>query len=238
MTDEVQSQQEETTTSTESQTVETTTTEQTLIQTEAAKPEIPAKFLKDGTPDYDALTKAYTELEKKIGSKVPVADIAEYDFQFQTADEWDVEQLEAFKGQAKEWGLSKDQFNNAMALYEQNITAVLDQYVPNVERAQVVLQDHWGNDYGSNMKSAAHAIETFYPDALNDHELSSNPKFIKVMAEIGKQLKEDNAPSTVNTGTGARLSKLEVEALIARPDYRTNKEVQHIVTAWYESKKS
>jgi len=235
MTDEVQSPQEETTTPIDSPSVETTTTEQTLIQTEASKPEVPSKFLKDGAPDYDALTKAYTELEKKIGSKVPVADVSEYDFQFQTADEWDVEQLEAFKGQAKEWGLSKDQFNNAMALYEQNITAVLDQYAPNAERAQVALQDQWGNDYGSNMKSAAHAIETFYPEALNDPELGSNPKFIKVMAEIGKQLKEDNAPSTVNTGTGASLSKLEVEALMARSDYTSNKEVQKQVRSWYES---
>jgi hypothetical protein len=214
--------------------VETSTTE-TLIQSEVSKPEIPSKFLKDGQPDYDAMTKAYVALESKLGSKVPVSDSTEYDFAFQNPDSWNQDEFAAFKDQAVQLGLSKEQFNSAMSLYEQNMNAVLDQYAPSAEKAQSTLQTNWGDQYDANMKSAAKAIETFYPDAFNDPELGSNAKFIQVMSKIGQQLKEDSAPSAVNTGKGTGVSKLEIEALMARPDYLTNQEVQKTVTAWYEA---
>lgn len=213
--------------------VESVSTEGTLLQTDASKPEIPGKFLVDGQPNYDALTKAYVEMEKKMGSKMPVSNSSEYDFQFQAPDQWDMNEFDSFKNQAKELGLSKEQFNTAMSLYEQNMQAAIDKYSYTPEKAQNQLQEIWGNDYDTNMKSAQAALKAFVPADFDLSGIGNDPKAIQILSIIGKNLKEDNAPSAVNTGVGSGMSKLQIEEMMARPDYFTNREVQKIVGNWY-----
>lgn len=194
---------------------------------------IPDKFLVNGEPDYNKLTQSYLELEKRIGTKVPVSDSAEYDFKFQAEDLWDTEQYEAFKGTAAELGLSKDQFNAAMQLYEQNMTEVISQLTETPEKCSEELQQSWGKEYDTNLKSAFNAFQAYAPEGLNIDDIGNNPKVIKLLANIGKQMGEDPGINTQSTTRGTSMSKLEIQELQSRPDYWTNREVQNIVSKWY-----
>lgn len=194
---------------------------------------VPEKFLVDGKPDYEKLVKSYTELEKHLGSKIGVSSADEYDFQFQEPDNWDSEQFTAFKEQAKEWGMSKDQFNNAMALYEESMLQVVEQNRQTPEKAEAALKEVWGKNYESKMQNAGKALAQFGSDEIDINVIGNNPEVIKLLSIIGSQLGEDAIVPASKSLPGAGLSKLEIDALMARPDYFENKEVQTMVSNWY-----
>jgi hypothetical protein len=210
------------------------TTESTLSQGQDTV-SIPEKFLVNGEPDYNKLAQSYLELEKRIGTKVPVTDANEYDFKFEAEDRWDIEQFQEFKNTASELGLSKDQFNTAMKIYEQNMNAVIDSFTETPEKCSAQLQQEWGNDYEPNLKLAYNAFQTFAPQGLNIDEIGNNPTMIKLLASIGQQIGEDRGLNTQAAVKGSGLSPLEIQEYMARPDYYTNREVQKIVSEWYAS---
>ncbi|BBL56997.1 hypothetical protein [Methylomonas koyamae] len=204
------------------------------VESNVSEIKVPDKFLVDGQPDYQKLTKSYIELEKHIGAKAPVTDPAEYDFQFQNPDQWDAQGLEEFKKFAVEKGYSKEQFNDALALYEQNVSKMLENIVETPQKATATLKEKWGNDFDGNLKDAFKAFNTFAPEGFDIHSIGNNVPALELLAHIGKQLKEDNIPSTTSSSP-TKMSKLEVEELMRSSDYLENREKQRIVTEWYNS---
>jgi hypothetical protein len=205
-----------------------------LTQQEDQSLQVPSKFLVDGKPDYTKLTQSYIELEKRIGSKVPVSDANEYEYAFQDENNWDQERLAEFKQQAVEMGMSKDQFKSALGLYEKNISEVIDQYVQTPEKAETQLKDAWGTEYDANMKSAQKAFKAFVPADIDVFRIGNNPDVIQILAAIGKQMGEDKGPGLDKSqNADTTMSKLEIEDLMKRPDYWQNQEVQRIVSSWY-----
>jgi hypothetical protein len=196
---------------------------------------IPEKFLVNGEPDYDRLTKSYLELEKKIGTKIGVSDPTEYDFKFQNEDSWNAEQFNDFKQKAVELGLSKEQFNFAMGVYEQNVQQLVESFTPSADKTTALLQQEWGKDFESNLTLAFNAFNAFAPEGIdvNDPAIGNNPSVIKLLSSIGRQMGEDSGINTNADVKGSGVSPLEIQEYMARPDYFTNKEVQKIVSEWY-----
>jgi hypothetical protein len=211
-------------------------TEQTSEQsTETDYSYIPEKFLEDGKPNFEKLSKSYSELEKKLGGKVPVSSPDEFDFQFQNPDQWDAKGLEDFKNFAVEKGFSKEQFNDALSLYEQNVTQMLDALTPSAEKTEQVLRQEWGKSFDKNMNLAAKAFNTFAPEGFDVNSIGNDPNVFKLLSAIGAQLNEDSIPNSHSVNVGSKMSKLEIEEILKSPDYRTSKEKQKIVSSWFES---
>ena len=209
---------------------------QESLLTQEPSVQVPSKFIKDGNPDYESLTKSYVELEKKLGSKIPVADPIEYDFEFKDQSLWDSQVYDQFKQQAVEMGLSKDQFNSALSIYEDQISGLLDSQIQSPERAQSELQSRWGKDFDSNMKLAQKAFKEFVPADYDVNKIGNNPDVIELLSYVGRQLNEDTGPSIERTSsTKQSLSRLEIEEYMKRPDYWQNNEVQNIVSNWYNN---
>jgi hypothetical protein len=194
---------------------------------------IPEKFLEDGKPNIEKLSKSYSELEKKLGGKVPVSSPDEFDFQFQNPEQWDTKGLEDFKNFAVEKGFSKEQFNDALSLYEQNVSQMLDAFTPTPEKAVSVLKQEWGKSFDRNMQLAGKAIDTFAPSGFDISSIGNDPNVIKLLSAIGSQLTEDSIPNSHSVNAGSKMSKLEIEEILKSPDYRTSKEKQKIVQEFY-----
>ena len=235
--DNISTENSQTSTETSGSAQQTQVSQDSLLSQGQGQVGIPEKFLVDGQPDYEKLTKSYLELEKKFGTKVAVSDPNEYDFKFQQEDQWDLEQFNAFKATASELGLSKEQFNTAMQLYEQNISQLVESYTPTAEKTNAVLEKEWGKDFEPNLKLAFNAFQAFAPEGvdINDPAIGNNPQVIKLLASIGRQMGEDSGISTATTAKGSSVSPLEIQELMSRSDYWTNKEVQKIVQNFYSS---
>jgi hypothetical protein len=196
---------------------------------------VPEKFMKDGEPDFEKLTKSYTELEKKIGVKAPATSITDYQYEFQKPEDFDMDGFEAFKGIALEQGLTPKQFETVIGLYENSVSAMLSDLRPSAEKASEVLSQEWGDEMDSNMKSAFKAFKQFAPDDLSIDVVGNDPNVIRLLANIGKKMNEDNGLNTGKVGNASKMSKLEIDEMMRSSDYFDNREKQKIVTDWYNS---
>lgn len=191
---------------------------------------VPAKFLKDGNPDWENFAKSYTNLEKKLGSKpnTPPSTIDEYDYKPQ-AYEVDDEAFTAFREEALSKGLSKDQFKWAMERFEQAIQPMLI----NPDKTEETLKEAWGKDYKNNLGSARKAFDEFAPSDLSmEDPIFNHPSVLKLLARIGSELGEDSTPPKSGGGSGG-LNKAEIEAIVASRDYWDNPEKQQQVANWF-----
>lgn len=196
---------------------------------------VPEKFLKDGEPDFEKLAKSYTELEKKIGAKAPAIDVADYKYEFQKPEDFDMDGFEAFKGIALENGLTPKQFETVIGLYENSVSAMLDDLRPSAEKASQILSEEWGDDMSVNMKSAFRAFKQFAPDDLDINAVGNDPNVIRLLANIGKKMNEDTGFSKNYSNANTKMSKLEVDEMMRSSDYFENREKQKIVSEWYNS---
>lgn len=207
----------------------------TEVSTEVSNELIfPEEFYVDGQPDLTKLSTSYKELTEKVSQFQSVADIKDYDFNFESPDAWDEESFTEFKTLAKDLGLSKDQFSGAMKLYERNVSQLMEKLAPSADTAKNVLSKEWGNQFDTNIKSASLAFQKF-GQGIDKEELGNNPAMYKLLANIGKQLSEDKLSTTLKSSPSAGYTKLQIQEMQQRPDYWTNTEVQKIVTDWYNN---
>lgn len=219
-----------------------TTTEQT---TEPAGEfdYVPSKFMnEDGSPDYEKLANSYSELEKKIGSKIGVESIEDYSYEWGSgASPEDLAEDEVYQAAVQEMydlGLSQDQFAGVMGQYESTLMDIVEQLVTSPEAAQEQLTEAWGNDYETNLTAARTAFDSFAPEGLDINSGAFNdPAVLQLLASIGAQMGEDTRPVASNQAT-AGMSQTDVELIMQEEDYYTNDEKQAKVAAYFNSKNS
>lgn len=195
---------------------------------------VPKKYLKDGKPDLEGLSKAYSSLEKKLGQKglIVPEDVAEYEYTPSSEALFDSEEKSnSFKAEAQKAGLSKEQYAFVMGQYENlMINMGFD-----AASSEAVLQKEWGDNYKTHVKQAQRAFEEFAPsDVSLDDPILNHPTVIKLLARFGQELGEDS--QTVVKGSASRpagMSKDDVIAIMKEKDYYNNPAKLKLVSDWY-----
>lgn len=216
--------------------IETKTEESTEVKTEEDTFDwVPKKFMRDGKPDFKALEKARSNLEKKLGQKgVSLApeSIDEYDFKLETF-QTDDEVTNTFKQEALEAGLSKQQYEFVMKKYEANI----GNFINTPEKASKVLKETWGDDYNENMALAFKAFDAVVPSDISLNDIGNDPKIIKILAAIGRDLGEDTSVRAPSLREPV-ITQKEIEALMMTPEYhQAGSETRNKVTNWFKNQK-
>lgn len=162
------------------------------------------------------LAKSYVELEGKLGKSVvlPAQDASAEDWQKfyervgrpKAADEYAIdrgsapdEQVKAFKALAHEAGLTNAQANKMWKDLQKSSDAqrqaALEQYTARAKESDALLRKEYGALYDGKMADARKAYATVFDTDLQkeiaEAGLAANPRFIRVMAELGAQLKDD-----------------------------------------------
>lgn len=200
--------------------VQTETQTPAAVETSAATPPaaseddyswVPAKFMVDGKPDFKNLAKGHANLEKKLGTKVvnlAPEDVAEYAYEPQKL-QFDEASTTAFKGKAKELGLSTAQYTALMAEYE----TAIDNVVMSRDKSEAMLKESWGKEFDGNINAARRAFDEFAPSDLNMEDPALNhPSVLKLLARIGADLSEDSTPAKAETAAGT--TQAEIDALM------------------------
>ncbi len=236
MTEETNQPAEEQTTEV-SQDVSESTQQSTEQPTEQATEQnydyVPKKFLVDGKPDFENLSKSYQALEKKLGAKGSFAPETVDEYAYTPSNiEIDPEKSTAFKTAALEAGLSAKQYEFVMSQYEQEINAIMG----SPEASEATLKADWGNQYQGNLSAARKAFDVYAPsDVSIEDPIFSHPAVLKVLARMGADLSEDNTPPK-GGGSTSTMSQEKVDALMASPDYYDNLDKQAQVSAWFAKK--
>jgi len=190
---------------------------------------VPAKFLRDGKPDFQNLAKSYQSLEKKIGTKGNFApdsvDAYEYTPKSIQLDE---ESNKAFKEDALKAGLTPAQYQWALEQYEK----AHEQTTDTPEKAKAYLEKQWGDDYDKNVQNAINAFETYVPSHIPIEVIGNNPFIIDILSRIGSELGEDVTPVR-SSGGAVGQSKDDIQKLMGEPDYWKNSKKQAQVAEWY-----
>lgn len=179
----------------------------------------------DGVKAAEALAHATKKLSEK-GMLPPEAPDG-YTFELGESPLFDEESINEARAAFHEMGLPAQYAEPLMKLYEQRVNEVMkavegmkgpDVNQFTVENAEKTLRETWGNSFDKELASANKAIKAFYKGDLSQNvELANNPVFAQIMAEVGKQLSEDSAPS--NTPPQPSVTDAEMEAIMARPTY-------------------
>lgn len=195
---------------------------------------VPKKFMKDGKPDWEGLTKSYQHMEKKASSKglIVPEDISEYEWTSNAPIAYSEEAINAFKADAQKAGMTKEQYAFAMGKYEE----VMTQAGLNADASAHALQKVWGDEYEDNLNLARKGFEEFAPSDVNKNDpIFNHPTVLRLLAKIGAEMGED----TQSSGKASRpsaMTKEDIEAIQKSPDYWSNKNSQEKVRQWYESK--
>lgn len=176
---------------------------------------------------------AYAELEKRMkDTGLPPAGEADYKFvppKGKEALDMDAAGSAKFRKQAHAMGLTQKQYQGVMEAY----VGVLDDLAVRgiqmgADKAAEELQQSWGPKaepkFKANLALAYKAFNAFADkDDLEQIDMiGNNPTYLRVLAKIGRELRED-------TGVGADTiqSKESVEALMKDPAYFDDKHPRH-----------
>lgn len=197
---------------------------------------VPKKFLKDGKPDWEALTKSYQHMEKKASQKgvlVP-EDVAEYEWAGNAPVSIDPEQANAFKAEAQKAGLTKEQYAFVMDKYAE----VMTNTGFSADASAHALKKVWGEEFQANVNLARRAFDEFAPSDMNmDDPIFNHPTVVRLLARMGQELGEDSQSQVKGKTTrSSGLSEEEVRSIQSSSDYWNNPEKQAKVRQWYESK--
>lgn len=117
---------------------------------------------------------------------------------------WDAEAVEVLGRKAWELGVPKEAFAGIVSEFAaRSAEAQKAAQAAEVERVAGVetqLKEVWGDQYGTNMKSAVSAVETLAKMAgiggdeaqavVNDPVIGSNPVMIRLLAQMGAMLEQ------------------------------------------------
>jgi len=162
------------------------------------------------------LAKSYVELEGKLGKSVavPAQDAAQEDWDRfyekvgrpKSADDYAIEKgtmpdefVKAFKAMAHESGLTTQQANALFKKFsgtqQQQQQAALEQMTAKMKATDVLLRKEYGAQYDTKLADAKKAFGKLFDDSLKaeltNAGLANDSRFIKVLAELGGQLRDD-----------------------------------------------
>lgn len=190
----------------------------------------------DGQIDMAASAKklgeAYGALSQKLGQPPAVpANASEYSFDIpeQYKDvAMDETMSAAFRERAHKAGLSVEQYQFVMGEYFSLVPEMLNGAAQKTaDQARSALQQVWGteSEYTAGVSAAQRAMHGL-PSGLAEEAvqagLGTNPAFIKIMAALGKEMREDRPPRT-----GTASAATNVDSLMASEAYRDRKHPQH-----------
>lgn len=182
--------------------------------TGAAQATIPDKFVVknaageiDHKATLDKLYPSYTELEKRAGQGalgMPPATADEYKLELAAGEtklpELDAQISKDFRAHAKAMGLNQAQYNQMVRVGN----AIIEQVVGGVEQANIAqirtgLIEHYGSEKAYT-KALGDAFTAYgaYADEADMAEIDSignNPAFIRVMARVRADMREDRVPN-------------------------------------------
>lgn len=209
----------------------------TEVQAEPAAEEpdfsfVPAKFLKDGKPDWERLVKAHKHAESlasKKGLLVP-QDVSEYEWQGNAPIQINEEQANAFKAEAQKVGLTKEQYAFVMDKYAE----VMTNTGFSADASAHALKKVWGEEFQSNVNLARRAFDEFAPSDMNmDDPIFNHPTVVRLLARMGQELGEDSQSTKGSTGYSA-MTKAQVDELMKAPDYWRDASKRKAVEDWYK----
>jgi hypothetical protein len=206
---------------------------------------IPEKYRvakEDGTLDLEAssrkLAEAYGHAEKRIGSgDVPPKTAEEYQVTVPDAfkETWNPEQDDSFKefrGKALEAGMTQKQLDLVMGQYFAMLPHLAGAKAEvTAESATAELQKTWATeaDFKRNVTNALTGAQALaqksgisMDEIMSPGGLGNNPLFLKLMAAIGPEFREDTAP-----GGGTSLSAENVDDMMRSEAYRDQRHKDH-----------
>ena len=167
--------------------------------------------------DWKDIAKSYVELEKKHGGSVqiPGSDASQEDWakfydrvgRPKSPDEYAIDRgkaddglVKAFKKAAHEAGLSSTQadriFKELNGFTQSSKQAETEQYTARMKEADLLLRKEYGPQYDARLADARKAYETLFDEDLRGDiaasGIASNPRFIKVLAALGPQIRGDS----------------------------------------------
>jgi hypothetical protein len=193
---------------------------------------VPEFYVKNGEPDYKGLAEGYKNLQKKLSTKdaLPAQSVEQYEYEFGEGFDIDSERVESFKQDALQMGLSPKQYQDVMNKY----LDVVGQFAPSQEKAETALKAEWGESFDENLLAANrvwHQVQG--QDAAIPVDLGNHPEFIKFLAKLAPDFKEDSVSIKEST-TGSEYSSLNIEELRSRPDRWTNPKVAQAISEYYD----
>lgn len=146
---------------------------------------------------------------------------------------WDAEAVEVLGRKAWELGVPKEAFAGIVSEFAaRSAEAQKAAQAADVERVAGVetqLKEVWGDQYGTNMKSAVSAVETLAKMAgiggdeaqavVNDPVIGSNPVMIRLLAQMGAMLGDVPAKGLNRSGGAAAGGKVEAERIMNDPSH-------------------
>lgn len=146
---------------------------------------------------------------------------------------WDAEAVEVLGRKAWELGVPKEAFagivNEFAARSAEAQKAAQAAEVERVAGVETQLKEVWGDQYGTNMKSAVSAVETLAKMAgiggdeaqavVNDPVIGSNPVMIRLLAQVGAMLGDVPAKGLNRSGGAAAGGKVEAERIMNDPSH-------------------
>lgn len=209
----------------------------------------------DGTLDLEAssrkLAEVYASAEKRIGTgDLPPKAAEEYAVTVPDAfkETWKPEEDQGFKDfrtKAHEAGLTQKQMDLVMGQYFEMApqlvagAAILDAQAGAAELKKVWSTDadfsrNIGNAFAATTAIAAKAGLSI--DSIMSSPLGNNPDFLRLMAVLGPELKEDNNPGGDVLGSQDAVNDLMASEAYTNPRHKDHDKVSAQVRAYFEKK--
>lgn len=166
--------------------------------------EVPAKYwdAEKGEVNYTAWAKSTTELETRMRAYgLPPKEASEYKFEVpkelkEAGVDLEPTQTKAFQGKAHELGLTQKQYEGVMGAYFEQLGTLADQTKAfSEQKCMAALKEHYKTDeaVAENVKLAFNAYSAYADDKEMEeiNAVGNIPAVIRVLAKIGKELKED-----------------------------------------------
>lgn len=211
----------------------------------------------DGSLDFEAsarkLAEAHGHLEKRLGAgDVPPKEVADYQFQVpESMGEYKPTEdpgMQAFLADAHKVGLTQAQLDTVMQHYFQ-VAPTLAGAAQEIGREQATeaLQKVWGSDEREFQRNAglAHVATSAAAeragvsmDEVEAAGLGNNPVFLRLMASLGAEFREDKGAgkTTYSTFGEEDIRQLEMSEAYSNPRHPDHDKVSQRVKAWYEKK--
>ena len=173
----------------------------------------------------DALAKSYTELESELGKRVriPSQDASAEEWQKyyervgrpKTADDYAIDRgktddaiVRSFKAAAHEAGLTVAQaekvFGSVRDVTDSGQKLRMEQYTARMKEADAMLRKEYGPQYDAKVSDARKAYDVLFDEKtkadIAESGLANNPRFIKVLAELGPQIRGDSFLKAAGSG--------------------------------------
>lgn len=165
----------------------------------------------------ESLAKSYMELESELGKRVKIpskdASADEWSKYYErigrpkSPDEYAIDRgkvddalVKALKSAAFEAGVPSDQmgkiFGAVKGFFDSSQALRMEQYTAKMREADAVLRKEYGPQYDARVSDAKKAYDLLFDDELKadivESGLANNPRFVKVLAELGPQIRGDS----------------------------------------------